>query len=90
MEADLSRIAELSRIYFSPEDLEAMRKDMASIIDLMDSLRAVALPEGGAPRAGELPLSLLREDAARPSLPEELLTSQAPGGNGFELPRIVE
>ena len=90
MEADLSRIAELSRIYFSPDDLEAMQKDMASIMDLMDSLRGVELPGGGAPHAGELPLAMLREDAARPGLPEELLTSQAPGGGGFELPRVVE
>jgi aspartyl/glutamyl-tRNA(Asn/Gln) amidotransferase C subunit len=90
VEIDVSRIAELSKIYFSPEDLRAMRRDMASIIELMDSLRAVELPPEDAAADGAVCLEQLRGDVARESLPQALLTGQAPVGGDFELPRVVE
>ena len=90
MDVDLARIAELSKLYFAPGELAEMQKDMASIIALMDSLRDVELPEEDSACVRELPLAMLRDDTARPSMPAGLLTSQAPGGNDFELPRVVE
>jgi len=90
MTVDLARIAELSKIYFAPGELAEMQKDMASIIALMDSLRDVELPEGESACARELPLGMLRDDAARPSMPAELITSQAPDRDDFELQRVVE
>ena len=90
MGVDLARIAQLSKLAFAPGELEAMERDMASIIELMDSLREVEFPEDEAFRGRELPLAMLRDDTARPGVSAALLTSQAPGGKDFELPRVVE
>jgi aspartyl/glutamyl-tRNA(Asn/Gln) amidotransferase C subunit len=86
----ISRLAELSRIDFSPEELEELEGDMQSIIALMDSLRNVELPEGETDYGGETTLPLLREDEAMESLPAALLTKSSPEGGDFRIPRIIE
>lgn len=87
---DIERIAELSKIYFSPAELESMQADMTQIIALMDTLREVELPAEEDPQVRTVTLPLLRGDEPGESLDPALLLEQSPDGRDFKLPRILE
>jgi aspartyl/glutamyl-tRNA(Asn/Gln) amidotransferase C subunit len=87
MDIDFARIAELSRLYFTADELEEMKKDMTSIIELMDSLRNVELPEGITDFSKGIMLPMLRDDNPRSNIEFDLLM---PEKNDYAIPRIIE
>ena len=87
---DISKIAELAKIDFSPEERVAMEADIDRMVALMDALRDAPIPENEYPCGRELSISMLRTDEVGESLDPKLLAAQYPGGGDFWLPRILE
>jgi aspartyl/glutamyl-tRNA(Asn/Gln) amidotransferase C subunit len=89
--SSIKRLAELSRIHMSEEELSQMAKDMESITALMDSIKTVELPPE---RQGDSPdtLELLRGDMPLESLvlPELSFVFDSESNPVFRIPRVVE
>ena len=58
---EIEKLAELSRIALSPEEKEALRKDMDSILDYVDQVKKVSADVRSEKKAG-LWHNVLRED----------------------------
>ncbi|MDR1541210.1 MAG: hypothetical protein LBU32_25085 [Clostridiales bacterium] len=88
---DIKKLAELSKIHFTLEELKEMEKDMASIMTLMDSIKTADIPQ-----LQEIPLpdgmKNLREDAAEVKSSPKASDSQEEDSppQTFTIPRIVE
>jgi len=81
---EVKAVAELARLYLSPEELEQMRDQLSSIlvhIAKLDELDTAAI----SPTAQVIDLTnVMREDEVRPSLSPEAVLANAPRKNdGF-------
>ena len=76
--ADVEHVAALARLGLSDAEKERLRDQLSSILEHIDALSEVdtdAVP----PTASVIPLSnVLRDDVAQPSLPRDLVLSNAP------------
>ena len=76
--ADVEHVAALARLGLSDAEKERLRDQLSSILEHIDALSEVdtdAIP----PTASVIPLSnVLRDDIAQPSLPRDLVLSNAP------------
>ena len=76
--ADVEHVAALARLGLSDAEKERLRDQLSSILEHIDALSEVdtdAIP----PTASVIPLSnVLRDDVAQPSLPRDLVLSNAP------------
>jgi aspartyl/glutamyl-tRNA(Asn/Gln) amidotransferase C subunit len=91
MDSGVEKLARLSRIAMSQEELARMEKDMASIMALMDSIKTVELP---CERDLDEPdsLGMLREDLPALSLDlgEISFVHGSSAHPAFRIPRVVE
>jgi aspartyl/glutamyl-tRNA(Asn/Gln) amidotransferase C subunit len=67
----VERLAELSRLSLSPQEAERLRGELSSILDYFAALDKVDVSK--AAPAHDVAAGGLREDAARPSSPDEIL-----------------
>jgi aspartyl-tRNA(Asn)/glutamyl-tRNA(Gln) amidotransferase subunit C len=88
--SEVEHVAELARLRLTDEEKALFRQQLSAILDHAAVLQAVdtsAIP----PTATVLPLrTVLREDAARPSLPPEDVLANAPEArDGFFAVRAI-
>ncbi len=81
---EVEKLAKLSKLRFTEEELDRFTQEMAEIIDFADTINRnvgelTAEPEGER----VLEMDELREDVVRPSYPNEEILSNAENSNGF-------
>jgi aspartyl/glutamyl-tRNA(Asn/Gln) amidotransferase C subunit len=91
MDGGVEKLARLSRIAMSQEELARMGKDMESIMALMDSIKALEIPDGQDLDEADS-ISMLREDLHGASLELDELSfvhgsAERPA---VRIPRVVE
>jgi len=87
---EVRHVAELAKLSLSDEEVALFGRQLSAILDYADQLRQVDTSHV-PPTPYVLPLeNVLREDVARPSLPNEAALSNAPAqANGFFRVRAV-
>lgn len=83
---EIKKLAELSRLRFSDEELDEFTKEMDDIIAFADTINNAV--EGSTEdiknaAANSVEYTRLREDEEKPSLPNEKILSNVEGENGF-------
>lgn len=89
---DVENVALLSRLEFSPSELETFTGQMDAVLQYAEVLNKVNV-DGVEPMAHVLPLkNVMRKDEAKPSLDRELALSNAPEQEDgyFKVPQIME
>jgi len=90
---EVSRIAKLSRLSLTPDELQLFSRQLAGILGYVEQLQALDttdVPPTSHPLALTSPL---REDDLRPSLPREDAVGAAPEPDQeagfFKVPRVI-
>jgi aspartyl-tRNA(Asn)/glutamyl-tRNA(Gln) amidotransferase subunit C len=89
---DVEHVARLARLALSEAEAERMREQLSSILDYIDTLRALDTA-GVEPTSHAVPLvNVMRDDETRPCLPPDVVLANAPDPSGafFRVPRIIE
>jgi aspartyl-tRNA(Asn)/glutamyl-tRNA(Gln) amidotransferase subunit C len=90
---EVAEIAQLARLAMNESELEALRGELAAILDHVAALREVDTT-GVEPMTHAVPTTLrLRPDAVEPSLPVEVALGDAPATSAdgcFEVPAIIK
>lgn len=89
---EVEHVARLARLELSEADKERMRRELDRILSYIDKLRALDT-EGVEPTSHAVPMTnVMREDATRPSFPQDEMLANAPERSGvfFRVPRIIE
>ena len=90
--ATVRRIASLARIHLDPDQAEALRQELSSILGWIEQLNEVEV-EGVAPLTGAAQMALkMREDVVNDGGYPERILANAPdrAGNFFAVPKVVE
>ena len=90
--AEVEHVALLSRLRLTDEEKTKLTEELNVILDQFEILQRVNT-EGVPPTAHAMVLqNVLREDAARPSLPRESFLTEAPEARDefFVVPRVVD
>ena len=76
---EVKKLAELSRIALSEEEMEKMRGEIDSILEYVETIQKVPLPEGVSPSPHLALENVMREDGEphEPGVYTEKLLSQA-------------
>lgn len=85
---EVLHVARLARLRLSEGEIETMARELSSVLEHVETIGELDL-EGVPPTSHVVEVSGgLREDAPRPSLPREVVLSQAPAvsGDGFLVP----
>ena len=88
---DIKKIAHLSRISLSEEEIERQLQELSKIMEMMDLLKEINT-DGVAPLNHVLNLeNVFREDEVKASLPVEKVLANAPEeyDSMFSVPKIV-
>lgn len=89
---DVRRVANLARLELTDDEAAVQLRRINELMERFDSLRELDV-EGIKPTAHSAPVhNVLREDAARPSLPRDEALSGAPDAREgcFAVPLILE
>jgi aspartyl-tRNA(Asn)/glutamyl-tRNA(Gln) amidotransferase subunit C len=89
---EVQRTADLARLSLSEDEIEALTRDLDSILDHADQLQALDT-EGTRPTAHAIPLPTpLRADEPAPAMNVESALANAPRreGSAFVVPRVIE
>jgi aspartyl-tRNA(Asn)/glutamyl-tRNA(Gln) amidotransferase subunit C len=93
--ADVLKIAELARLYFTQEEMDAFTGQFQRILDYIEQLKQVNV-EGVEPTShvsltADFEKHIFREDAVRSSLPvaESLANAPDPGSGHFRVPKVI-
>jgi aspartyl-tRNA(Asn)/glutamyl-tRNA(Gln) amidotransferase subunit C len=89
---EVEHVARLARLELSEADKERMRRELDRILSYIDKLRALDT-EGVEPTSHAVPMTnVMREDATRPSFPQDEMLANAPerSGDFFRVPKIIE
>jgi aspartyl-tRNA(Asn)/glutamyl-tRNA(Gln) amidotransferase subunit C len=88
----ITRLASLARLELDDAEAESLRRDMESIIELMDSLQSVEMDGADAFGGEAAALGALRADEVLREIEPSLFLEQAPGADkdGFVIPRMME
>jgi aspartyl-tRNA(Asn)/glutamyl-tRNA(Gln) amidotransferase subunit C len=89
---DVEHVARLARLALSEVELERMQEQLSGILAYIDTLRALDTA-GVEPTSHAVPVvNVMREDATRPCLPQDVALAGAPDRSGalFRVPRIIE
>jgi aspartyl-tRNA(Asn)/glutamyl-tRNA(Gln) amidotransferase subunit C len=92
VEIDVDHVARLARLALTDEERERFGQQLVQILEHAERVREVAA-EDVPPTAQPVPLSnVFRDDAPRPSLPQEEALAGAPEveQGRFKVPRIIE
>lgn len=85
---EVLHVARLARLQLSEEEIEPMARELSAVLDHVEKIAELDL-EGVAPTSHVVEVSgRLRADEPRPSLPREVVLSQAPAvsNDGFLVP----
>lgn len=88
----VERIAELARLRFSDEELEAFALQFQRIVEFISVIESLQLEEV-EPLVQVVPVeNAFRDDVPQPSLPREEVLRNAPKHNGvfFRVPKVIE
>jgi aspartyl-tRNA(Asn)/glutamyl-tRNA(Gln) amidotransferase subunit C len=89
---EVAEIAQLARLALGEAELDALRGELATILDHVAALAEVDTT-GVEPMTHAVPIALrLREDRPEPSLPVEVALADAPvvRDGSFEVPAIIK
>lgn len=87
----LDHLAQLSKLSFSETEKDQLIHEMGNIIALMDTIKSFNITYDDTKDGGEVTLSDLREDVAKPSYePEKLLSNTNPISDCYVIPRMME
>ena len=89
--AEISHVADLARLNMSPEEGEAMARQLDEILSYVAKLNELDT-DGVAPTTHAISIvNAFREDEVKPSLPREKTLANAPRQNGesFVVPRVI-
>ena len=87
---DVARIAELSRIAVTPDEITEYQSQLEGILSYIDKLKEVDV-EGITPE-NDLPLGPLRADIARPGIGQDAVIANAPESaeGQIRVPKVVD
>jgi len=87
----VEHVARLARLRLSPEETASLSQELTVIVDFIDQLRTVELPERSEKSKAEVASSRLREDVVKPSLATEQALANAPDADDqfFRVPRVI-
>ena len=87
--SDVEQVAMLSRLEFSPTEIEGLKKDLGEIVAYFGNLSSVQTE--GVPAVNK-PEGALREDEKRENLTNTQVVKNAPhhNHNAFIVPRVVD
>ena len=91
-EEQVRKVARLSRLKLSDQDVQRYATQLTSILDYVAQLSGVNV-EGVTPMAHPLPLhNVLRDDIVEPSLSVEQVLANAPGRDGpyVTVPKVLD
>ena len=86
---EIAQLAQLAKLSFTDEQLDAFTDEFSSILAFVDQLSQ--LDTEGVSVAPEADRAVVRADEIAPSLPKQAVIELAPetDGDGFLIPRIV-
>jgi aspartyl-tRNA(Asn)/glutamyl-tRNA(Gln) amidotransferase subunit C len=93
--AEVLKIADLAKLYFNEEELEAFVLQFQHILDYVEKLKEVnvddVLPTSHVSLAADFEKHLFREDAVGVSLPvkDSLTNAPDPGADHFRVPKVL-
>jgi len=85
-------IAQLSRLKLTPDELEAITRDLDAIVGYVDQLKDVDV-EGVEPTAHAVAMTnVLRDDQVQPSIAPEAAIANAPDRERtfFKVPKVLD
>jgi aspartyl-tRNA(Asn)/glutamyl-tRNA(Gln) amidotransferase subunit C len=88
---EISHVANLARLQLSPEEVEAMARQLDDILTYVDKLNELDT-EGIPPTTHAISIvNAFREDQVKPSLDREKTLANGPQQNGefFVVPRVI-
>ena len=88
---EVSHVANLARLKLSPEEVEAMARQLDDILTYVDKLNELDT-EGITPTTHAISMvNAFREDQVKPSLDREKTLANGPQQNGesFVVPRVI-
>jgi aspartyl-tRNA(Asn)/glutamyl-tRNA(Gln) amidotransferase subunit C len=89
------KIADLARLHFSEEELDAFTAHFQKILDYVEQLKQVNVadiePTSHVSLATDFEKHIFREDEVKPSLPveESLANAPDPGSGHFRVPKVI-
>lgn len=89
---DVEHVARLARLQFDEEEAEQLVRDLSRILDYVAKLNELDTSDV-EPTSHVIPLSnIFREDVVVPSMPRDLLLSNAPSAEKgfFKVPKVIE
>lgn len=92
---EVLKIAELSRLHFSEEELDAFTVQFQHLLDYIEQLKQVDVaavePTSHVSLTEEFEKHIFREDEVKPSLPveESLANAPDPGSGHFRVPKVI-
>lgn len=89
---EVKKLAVLSRLEFSNEELEKYREELSVILEYVNKLNELDTSGVEPSYLDAIPMSELREDIAKPSFDREKLLMNAPeqSEGAFVVPTVVE
>ncbi len=88
---EVAHLAHLARLAVTDEELDLFAGQLAAVLDAVAQVGKADVADV-APTTHAVPMTnVMREDVARPSLPREVVLSQAPAAEDdrFRVPRIL-
>ncbi len=92
---EVSKIAELARLHFSEEELDAFTIQFQHLLDYIEQLKQLDVndiePTSHVSLTEEFEKHIFREDEIKPSLPveESLANAPDPGSGHFRVPKVI-
>jgi aspartyl-tRNA(Asn)/glutamyl-tRNA(Gln) amidotransferase subunit C len=93
--AEAVKIADLARLHFNEEELDAFTAQFQGILDYIEQLKQVDVsnvdPTSHVSLAPDFEKHMFREDEVQPSLPveESLANAPDPGSGHFRVPKVI-
>jgi aspartyl-tRNA(Asn)/glutamyl-tRNA(Gln) amidotransferase subunit C len=92
---EVLKIADLAKLYFSEEELDAFTAQFQRILEYVEQLKQVNVeavePTSHVSLAADFGEHIFREDEVKPSLPveESLANAPDPGSGHFRVPKVL-
>jgi aspartyl-tRNA(Asn)/glutamyl-tRNA(Gln) amidotransferase subunit C len=92
---DVLKIAELARLHFNEEEIDAFTAQFQRIFDYVEQLKQVDVadiePTSHVSLTDDFEKYIFREDEVKPSLPveESLANAPDPGAGHFRVPKVL-
>ena len=93
--AEVMKIADLAKLHFSEEELDAFIPQFQNILEYIEKLKEANVdniePTSHVSLTADFEKHMFREDAVKPSLPaeESLANAPDPGADHFRVPKVI-